>query len=326
MIAYVARRLLWTAVLLLAVSFVTFVVFTQLPSADPALLRAGKNATPEVVAAIRDQLGLDRPWYQQYLDYVAGVVGHLDLGYSYQNDVSVRSELVDRLPVTAGVALGGVVVWLAAAVPIGVVSAVRRGRLLDRVAMGSALLGLSAPVYWLGLVTLYLLSKEVGVLPVLPGAGAYPRDGGTLFTAPLEVAPTLLLPWLVLATSFAAVYARFIRASLSEALMEDFVRTARAKGLSERRVVLRHGLRFSAAPIVTLLGLDLGILLGGAILVETVFNIPGIGRLSYDAIQHSDLPMIQGTVLVGATFIIVCNLLVDLCYAALDPRVRARTA
>lgn len=326
MVAYVIRRLLWTIVLLGVISFVTYVVFLKLPSADAAILRAGRNPTPEIVAAVREQFGLDRPWYVQYWMYIKNLVLHFDFGYSFQNNTSVRSEIFSRLPVTAGLALGSMVVWLAVGIPIGIVSALRRGRAADRLLMGGALLLISAPVYWLGLVALYLFSKDVGVLPLLDGAGAYPLGGETLFNDPVAVIPALVLPWLVLAASFAAVYARFVRASLVEVMSEDFIRTARAKGLPERRVVLKHGMRATAAPIVTLLGLDLGILLGGAILVETVFNVPGIGRLSYDAIQRGDLPVVQGVVLVGAALIILLNLVVDVVYAILDPRVRSATA
>lgn len=325
MAAYVLRRLLWTVVLLAVVSFVTFVVFVQMPSADPALLRAGKNPTPEIVAAIRDQFGLDQPWYVQYLKYVEQLVLHQDLGYSYQSNVSVASEIVARLPVTLSLALGAVVTWLVVGIPIGIVSAVRRGRASDRLLMIGALIGISAPAYWLGLVALYLLSKDIGVLPLFEGAGAYPTGGESLFTDPARVAPALVLPCLVLAASFAAIYARFVRASLSEVLAEDYIRTARAKGLRERTVVLKHGMRSTAVPVVTLLGLDLGILLGGAILVEIVFNVPGMGRLSYEAIQRADIPMIQGAVLLGGTMIILLNLVVDVVQAALDPRVRSAT-
>lgn len=326
MVAYVIRRLLWAIVLLGVISFVTYVVFLKLPSADAAILRAGRNPTPEIVAAVREQFGLDRPWYVQYWLYMKNLVLHFDFGYSFQNNTSVRSEIFSRLPVTAGLALGSMVVWLAIGIPIGIVSALRRGRAADRLLMGGALLLISAPVYWLGLVALYLFSKDVGVLPLFEGAGAHPLGGETLFSDPVAVIPSLLLPWLVLAASFAAVYARFVRASLVEVMSEDFIRTARAKGLPERRVVLKHGMRATAAPIVTLLGLDLGILLGGAILVETVFNVPGIGRLSYDAIQRGDLPVVQGVVLVGAALIILLNLVVDVVYAILDPRVRSATA
>jgi peptide/nickel transport system permease protein len=326
MAAYVLRRLLWTLVLLVIVSFVTFLVFVQMPSADPAVLRAGKNPTPEIVAALRDQFGLDQPWYVQYGKYVENLVLHQDLGFSYQSDVPVGSEILARLPVTLSLAVGAVVIWLLAGIPIGIVSALRRGGASDRLLMVGALAAISAPAYWLGLVALYLLSKDIGVLPLFEGAGSYPAGGESLFTAPTKVIPALLLPCLVLAASFAAIYARFVRATLSEVLSEDYIRTARAKGLRERSVVLKHGMRSTAVPIVTLLGLDLGILLGGAILVEIVFNIPGMGRLSYEAIQRSDIPMIQGAVLLGATLIILLNLVVDVLQAVLDPRVRSATA
>src|SRR5215211_5363388 len=177
--------------------------------------------------------------------------------------------------------------------------------------MGGALLAISAPVYWLGLVALYLFAKDIGQVPVFDGAGTYTP----LSENPAKWAGSLILPWLVLAAAFAAFYARLLRANLIETMSEDYIRTARAKGLPERVVVLRHGLRSAITPIVTAAGLDIGILLGGAILTETVFNIPGIGRLVYESIQHSDLPMIQGTVLIGTFFIVLMNLVVDILYA-----------
>ena len=319
--AYVVRRLLWLIVVLIAVSFVTFVIFYVLPSADPVLLRAGKNPSPEVVQSITHTLGLDRPWYVQYGKYMERLVLHLDLGRSYQNDASVRHLLWDRLPATLALAFGAMVLWLLIGIPLGIFSAVRHRRAGDRVVTGVSLLLISAPVYWLGLVALYVFSADIGKLPWLEGAGSYPTHG-TIFTNPGEVVPSLILPWIVLAISFAAIYARFVRGSLVEVLREDYIRTARAKGLPERTVVLKHGMRAAMTPVVTILGLDLGILLGGAILVETVFNVPGIGRLAYDSIQTSDLPMIQGTVLAGAFFIVLLTLVVDLVYAFLDPRVR----
>jgi peptide/nickel transport system permease protein len=319
MISYIIRRLLWAVLLLFVVSFITFVMFQVLPSADPALLRAGRNPSPEVVAAIRHNLGLDKPWPVQYWIYIRDLVLHFDFGYSYQNNVAVRETIFDRLPATASLALGGAVVWLLIGIPVGIISAIYRGTIIDRLAMGGALLAISAPVYWVGLVSIYLFSKDLGKLaPIFQGSGQY-----TPFSQdPVQWAAALILPWIVLATAFAAIYARFLRANLLDVMGEDYIRTARAKGLRERRVVFKHGLRSAITPIVTIFGLDLGILFGGAILTETVFNIPGIGRLAYDAIQKSDLPIVQGTVLIGALAIILMNLLVDILYAFLDPRVR----
>jgi peptide/nickel transport system permease protein len=318
MTRYVARRLLWALALLVGVSLLTFVIFYLLPSADPAALRAGKAPTPALIAEIRHSLGLDRPWYEQYLHYMERLLFHFDLGYSYQSDVPVRTALAERLPATLSLALGAAVVWLVLGVAAGTISAVRRGTAVDRAAMGAALVGISAPVYWLALLSLFLFAQDVGKVHLLPGAGSY---------VPLTEDPggwlgSLVLPWLVLGFSFAAVYARLLRATLSSALAEDYIRTARATGLSERRVVLRHGMRSAITPVMSAAGVDLGMLLGGAILTETAFNIPGIGRLAYEAVLNGDLPMIQGTVLLGALFIVLANLLVDILYAYLDPRVR----
>jgi peptide/nickel transport system permease protein len=319
MAAFVIRRLLWSALLLLIISFITYVVFVVLPSSDPALLRAGRNPTPELVASIRETLGLDKPWYVQYAIYVKNLVLHFDFGYSYQNNVAVKDTLFDRLPATVSLAVGGAVIWLTAGVAVGIASAIKRGTLLDRLTMGGALIAISAPAYWLGLVAIYLFSKDLGkVLPIFAGAGQYTP----ITQDPLAWASALVLPWIVLATSFSAVYARFLRSNLIDVMGEDYIRTAKAKGLPERRVVLKHGVRSAVTPVVTMFGLDLGILLGGAILIEAVFNIPGIGRLAFDAIQKSDLPMVQGTVLIGALAIVTMNLVVDVVYAFLDPRVR----
>jgi peptide/nickel transport system permease protein len=320
MLVFVARRLVWTVVLLVFVSFITFLVFYMLPAADPALLRAGRNPTPELVASIRNTLGLDQPWYVQYLKYM-GRVAHFDFGYSYQNNISVNEQVFSRLPTTATLAVGGMICWLAIGLPLGILAGYRAGSRTDKAAMSFTLVAISAPPYWLGLVGLYLFSDDLGKLPFLPGQGSWP-DSGSVFTAPGRFLPAMILPCLVLAAGYAASYARFMRSSLSEAMGEDYVRTARAKGLSERTVVVRHGTRAAITPIFTILGLDLGILLGGAILIEAVFNIPGLGRLAFDAIQKSDLPTVQGTVLVSAAFIILLNLVVDVLYAFLDPRVR----
>src|SRR3954467_11984875 len=318
MARFIIRRLLWVIVLLLAVTFLTFIIFYLLPSADPASLRAGRQPSPALVEQIRHQLGLDRPWPVQYLDYLKNVVTNFDLGYSYQNTIAVKTQILDRLPATISLAAGAAVVWLIVGITVGIISAVRPGSLLDRTAMGSALVAISAPVYWLGLVSLYLFADDIGVIPIFPGAGSYTP----LTEDPVKWFTSLLLPWFVLAAAFAAVYARLLRSTMIESMSEDYIRTARAKGLSGGRGVRPPGRRAAITPIVTAAGLDGGILLGGAILTESVFNIPGVGRLAYDSIQNSDMPMIQGTVLFGAFFIVMANLIVDVAYAFIDPRVR----
>ena len=305
-------------VLLILVSFITFVIFYLFPSADPAQLRAGRQPNPQLVEQIRHQLNLDKPFYAQYWLYMKQLVLHFNFGRSYQNNIQVKQQIFDRLPATISLTVGAAVVWLVVGISVGTISAVKSRSAIDRIAMGGALIGISAPVYWLGLVSLYLFSNDIGLIKIFPGSGSY---------VPLSQDPTkwftsLILPWLVLAAAFAAFYARLLRSNLMEVMGEDYIRTARAKGLTERRVVLRHGIRSAITPIVTAAGLDIGILLGGAILTETVFNIPGIGRLAYESIQNSDLPMIQGTVLMGAFFIILANLVVDIGYAFIDPRVR----
>jgi peptide/nickel transport system permease protein len=315
--AYITRRLLWTLLLLWVVSGITFIMFNVLPSADPALLRAGRRAEPEVVQNIRETFGLDKPIWEQYLIYMRDVFLHFDFGRSYRNDVDVRSQLLDRLPNTLMLIAGAVVVWLAIGLTVGMISAVKRGTFLDRFSMTLALVCISAPVYWLGLVVLYLFSDDIGRFPLLPGSGSFSAADN-----PLAKAESLLMPWFVLATAFAAVYARLLRANLLEVLGEDYIRTARAKGLSERRVIFRHGARSALTPIVTVLGLDVGILVGGAILTETVFNIPGIGRLTFDAISRGDIITVQGATLFLTLAVCLCNLMVDVLYSVLDPRVR----
>jgi peptide/nickel transport system permease protein len=318
MLTYIARRLLWSVLLLFVISFLVFLIFFLLPSADPAQLRAGRNPDPDLVIELNKQFGLDKPWYEQFYLYMKKLVLHFDMGHSYQNNVEVRHEVFDRLPATMSLAGGAAVVWLCVGIPIGILSAVKKGSIVERLAMGGALVAISAPVYWLGLVSIYLFSKDIGQFPVFNASGQYVPPGenlGQWFSA-------LILPWMVLATAYAAVYARFMRSNLLEVLSEDYIRTARAKGLTGRRVIFKHGVRSAITPIVTIFGLDIGLLFGGAILTETVFNIPGIGRTAFQAIQKSDLTMVQGTVLVAAFAIILANLLVDVVYAFIDPRVR----
>ena len=319
MLRYVLRRVVWGAVMLVVVSALTFVIFTILPSADPAALRAGRQATPELIAQIRQNLGLDKPVYVQYWRFLKGLVLHFDLGYSYQNSVSVKSQVFTRLPVTLSLTAGGVRDLDARGDPdrrdLGDPPALGRSTARRWAARSSRS---RRPSTSSGSIALFLFSNDIGVVHVLPGAGTY---------TPITVSPwrwltSLLMPWCVLAAGFAAFYARMVRGNLIDTMGEDYIRTARAKGLSERRVIARHGLGAALTPVVTMAGLDIGILLGGAILTETVFNIPGIGRYAYDSIINSDLPAIEGTVLFGAFFIIAANIFVDIVYAFLDPRVR----
>jgi peptide/nickel transport system permease protein len=318
MIRYIIRRVLWGILLLILVTALMFVLFRILPTGEPARLRAGRNASPRVVAALRVDLGLNKSLPAQFWIYMKEVLLHFNLGYSYYSNAPVRGLIAERLGATLSLMLGGAVIWLMVGLPVGILSALRRGSWLDRASMGTALVFVSAPEYWLGLIALYLFAADIGRVKIFPGAGSYV----SLTSDPWKWFTSLLLPWLVLAAGSAAIYARLMRGSLTETMQEDYIRTARAKGLSERRVVLRHGVRAAINPILTILALDIATLLGGAILVEVVFDIHGIGQLAYTAITHSDFLIVQGTVLLGAMFIVVANIVVDIAYAYLDPRVR----
>ena len=315
---FIIRRALWGVVLLIVVTGLLFLMFRYLPTADPAKLRAGRLQSPKIIAAIRRDLGLDKSTFAQFWLYMKNVFGHFNLGYSYYSNAPVKELILDRLPATLSLVFGGAIVWLVTGVGVGVVSAIRARTRLDRASMGTALVLVSAPEYWLGLVALYLFSEDIGKVPIFPGAGSYVG----LTTDPVKWFESLILPWLVVAAGTAAIYARLVRGNMIETMSEDYIRTARAKGLSERRVVLRHGLRAAINPVVTVIGLDIGVLLGSSVLVETVFQIPGIGRLNYVAITHADFPIVQGTVVLAALCIIVANILVDIGYAFLDPRAR----
>jgi peptide/nickel transport system permease protein len=253
----------------------------------------------------------------QFWDYMKEIFLHFRFGYSYYSQESVTGLIRERVPATLSLTVGAAVLWVIGGTTVGIISALRRHTWLDRASMGSALVVLSAPEFWLGLIFLFLFADDIGKFKLLPGSGSYvglTSDPGKWFAS-------LIMPWIVLASGSAAVFARLVRGSLIETMNEDFIRTARAKGLRERAVV-RQGVRAAINPAVTLLALEIGVLLGGAVLVETVFNIPGVGRLSYNAIINSDFSVIQGTVLLASMFIIVANILADIAYAYLDPRVR----
>ena len=319
MLLFILRRLIWTLVVINIVLFLTFLVFFKLPNGDPAARFAGKSPNPDQLELIRKQLHLDKPFWIEYGYFVKTFIagdenGWPGLGYSYGNYVSVRSEVTERAPRTLWLIAGAATIWLTFGVTIGVISAVRRRTVVDRAAMGFALFGISAPVFWLGLMALFIVWKKLGLTG---GSGYSPLSDG--------VGPWLshmILPWCVLALLYIAIYARLTRNNLLETLGEDYIRTARAKGLSERRVILKHGLRASLTPIVTIFGLDIALLVGGAIITESVFNLQGLGWLAYNGAITQDLPTVLGVVICTAAAVAIMNLVVDIVYAFLDPRVR----
>jgi peptide/nickel transport system permease protein len=316
---YVIRRFLWVILVVLVVTMITFVIFFVMPPSDPAVRLAGKQPTPELVAQVREQLGLDKPVYQQYALFVKRLFlgddyGWPGLGQSYDSRVPVKDEMVRRAPISFQLAIGAAIVWLIMGIAIGIISALRRRTIIDRLAMGFALFGVSAPVFWLGLMALYIFWQKLGWLP---GTGYVSfRD------SPSQWFQHMILPWIVLALLYAAYYARMVRGNLLETLGEDYIRTARAKGLSETKVIGKHGLRASLTPVVTLFGIDFALLLGGAIITETVFNLPGIGAWVIQSTVRGDLPPVLGVTVMASFFVAFMSLIVDVVYAWLDPRVR----
>lgn len=319
MIGYLVRRILWLLVVMVIVTGLTFLIFFVMPPTDPAVLAAGRNPSPQTIASLRHLFGTDRPLWVQYGLFVKRLVtgdayGWPGLGFSYETYVPIRGELLRRAAVTLQLGAGAAVLWLLIGIPIGIISSVRQGSRTDRTLMLLGLFGVSLPVFWLGLLLLYFVWFK---LHLGPGSGYVAFSDGIG-----SWASHMVLPWITLALGYAAWYARMLRGSMLETLRQDFVRTARAKGLRERTVVRRHVLRAAITTLVTMFGMDLAVLLGGSVIVETVFNLPGIGLYAYTAIRSSDIPAIEATTLFAAFFIVVANLLVDLAYAYLDPRVR----
>jgi peptide/nickel transport system permease protein len=323
---YVALRLLSMAGTLLVISILTYAVFYLLP-ANPARLSCGRPCTPDRLAEASAFMGTDKPWTQQYLDFLGGIVAgrHFGsgvaavdcaapcFGYSFRLNEAVTQLIVERAPVTFSIAAGAAVLWLVVGVGAGVLAAVRRGTVIDRSAMLFATIGVSTPSYLAGLLGILLFGFTLDVVPV----GGYVP----LTESPVDWLWHLVLPWTVLALLSAAIYARLTRGQMIEVLGEDYIRTARAKGLRERRVIGRHGLRNVLIPVVTVFGLDLGTLLGGAVISEKVFSMQGLGALLLDAVGTVDLPLIVGLTLFAAFLVIFANFLVDLAYSVLDPRV-----
>jgi peptide/nickel transport system permease protein len=313
--------------MLTILSIVTFLLFNAVPT-DPAMLTCGKTCTPEIVAANRIRLGLDQPLYVQYIDWIKGIfVGRTYgsgsatfecstpcLGYSFRNGEEVTTMILNALPVTLYLAIGAFVLWMVVGIWSGIVAAKNHGKWKDRAIMGISLIGYSLPVFFVGLLLLIFVIVRWNVLP-------YPSYESP-FKDPAAFFQTMILPWATLAILYAAYYTRLTRSQMLETMGEDYIRTARAKGLPERVVFRKHAFRAGLTPIVTSAGLDLAGLLGGAVITEYIFSLPGLGRLAIGAVTEYDLPTITATVLVAAVFVIVANLIVDILYAAIDPRVR----
>jgi len=317
LLRFLARRIALGAVVMWTVATVVFVMYFAAPH-DAARLIAGRQADPDTVAAVSRNLGLDRPLLAQYGSFLGRLL-HGNLGYSYTNSEPVTTLIGQGVPVTVSLAIGGAVLWLLLGVSVGVLAAVKRRSLVDRATTGLALLFYSMPTFLLGELLLLGLFYELHLL----GFNLFPGGGFVPFTRdPVQWAQHLLLPWLTIALVSAATYTRLTRAVLLDVLGEDYIRTARAKGLSERRVTLHHGLRSALAPILTQFGLDVGTLLGGVVVTETVFGLPGLGQLLIVSISHQDLPTTIGLVLLASAFVVVANLVVDVLYVVLDPRVR----
>jgi peptide/nickel transport system permease protein len=326
--AYIIRRLVAMVGMLIVLSVIVFLLFSALPT-DPARLVCGKACTPQIIKAINHKYGYDQPLTTQYKEFVQGIfVGRTYgegkaafdcaapcLGYSFTRNEDVTVLMEQTLPVTAQLALGGFILWMTVGVGVGVVAALKRGKWQDRSIMGVALIGYSFPSFFIALLLIYFVQIKFGF-------DFHSYEPGMIYKDPLDWFKVFILPWTAIAMLYAAFYSRLTRNQMLETLGEDYIRTARAKGLPERTVIGRHALRAGLTPIVTAAGLDLAGLLGGAIIIEQVFALPGVGRLSVDSVRTSDLPVITGTVIVAAFFIIVANLLVDLLYAVIDPRVR----
>jgi peptide/nickel transport system permease protein len=316
---YFIRRLLWACVLFIAVTLVTFMIFFVIP-ADPARQVCGQRATAECIARARHFLQLDRPVAVQYVQFLNRLVVHQSLGRSFTTRQDVTHQVLQAAPVTASLVLGGAVLWLMISIPIGILSALRPRSLIDRLTMVGVLIGISAHPVWIGLLAAYFIGFKLHLAPIT-GYCDFFSPGGAC-GGPVQWAYHLLLPWATFAVLFAATYVRMIRAYVMETLGEDYVRTARAKGATEARVLRAHVIRNALLPIVTILGMDIGLALGGAFFTETVYGLPGLGKLAVGAIDNFDLPVTQGVVVFATLCIIVFNLTIDTIYAWVDPRIR----
>jgi peptide/nickel transport system permease protein len=315
MLAFLIRRLVGAVLVCIAVTFIVFVIFIVVPGGDPAQRIGGKNATPQLIQNIRHTWGFDKPFYVQYWVLMKKMFsGEL---ISYTNQQNVVSQIVQGIPATFSLTIGAGIIWLSFGILVGVISAVTAGRFSDRLITVLALIGISMPVFWLGIVTRYYLA-EGGLVSIFPDGEYVP-----ITQDPFQWFWHLVLPWIVLAVLFIGFYGRVLRGNILDTINEDYVRTAKAKGLAPRRILRRHVLRTSLIPVVTLFGLDFAAVLGGgAILTETVFDLHGVGQYAAQNIASFDLPPIMGVTLYGAFFITIFSVFVDLFYAYLDPRIR----
>ena len=315
MLAFLIRRLVGAVLVCIAVTFIVFVIFIVVPGGDPAQRIGGKNATPQLIENIRHTWGFDKPFYVQYWVLMKKMFsGEL---ISYTNQQNVVSQIVQGMPATFSLTIGAGIIWLSFGILVGVISAVTAGRFSDRLITVLALIGISMPVFWLGIVTRYYLA-EGGLVSIFPDGEYVP-----ITQDPFQWFWHLVLPWIVLAVLFIGFYGRVLRGNILDTINEDYVRTAKAKGLAPRRILRRHVLRTSLIPVITLFGLDFAAVLGGgAILTETVFDLHGVGQYAAQNIASFDLPPIMGVTLYGAFFITIFSVFVDLFYAYLDPRIR----
>jgi peptide/nickel transport system permease protein len=320
MIRYVVGRIIQAVIVVLLILALTFLIYFVMPPVSPAVLFAGKHPSPQLVAQIKVNLGLNHPVWLQFVLFVKRFLfgdqwGWPGLGTSYVSQTSVKSLLGGRIVITATLAIGAALVWVCIGVPLGVIAAINRGRLLDRLSMGLSLFFVSAPVFWVGIMALWLFWFK---FHIAPGSGYYSPSQFGLITWVSH----MILPWIVLSLLYAGWYMRMTRSSVLDTLRETFVRTARAKGISDNRVILRHVLRASLTPMVTMFGMDLAGLLGSTVIVEQVFNLQGIGQFAVESVFDGDLPSVLAVTLIVAVGITLANLVVDLLYAVLDPRVR----
>ena len=321
MFQFLVRRTLWAIALFVATTIATYLIFYVIP-ADPASLACGKACSAKDVARVKHSLGLDLPIWHQYLNFFWNLVGHQTLGESFVNRQSVNQIVGAAAPVTASLVFGGAVFWLMLSIPVGVVSALKPRSLVDRAGMVFVLFGISAHPVWIGLILSYVIGFKLGWTPIAGYCDFFNPSFGASCGGPVQWAYHMILPWCTFMLLFAALYVRLIRANVMETMSEDYVRTARAKGAPERRVMTQHVMRNSMLPVVTILGMDIGLALTGAIFTESIFGLPGLGRRVLVAYNQNDLPVILGVVIFATLAVIIFNLIVDLLYAVLDPRIR----